>query len=467
MKRLVLSLLAFLLVAPAFAGSVYIPYPDTVVLGGVTYETRVMLGNADRSQELPIEYVYLPIFRDGTLRDDVEPVEVVVPAGDTITLVVPGTRGMLEIDAPDDVQIHARLVAINGDAKGQGFDLPVLSSLNVLPAGGTGHLLGWERLNNGDTSYTNFGLVNLGREIANCLIDVIRINGSMAVGQFPLVIQPLSHNQWPQVLGIAGVTQALGWRAVVTCDQDFYTYSVVHYPATSRVTVVGPSASGKSQLSRPGDGGVSTEFTYLSDIPIDRWGGIEVRPFLDATGIDWHPSGGGPPAGPIAPIRIEGITYDKGVSFYPRWSSTAFVEFKLNGEYALFTAYVRMDDVYKGRYEWAVVSGDRWIRLERPSDGFGGVERSNPIRVGSAGNFMVKGDDALLYQSPEVYAHGAPLMIEIDVTGVDVLRLQGHPSGTEQLNAPYRRGLSSPRLITNCPWLDQLSFADAKVFKAN
>ena len=467
MKRLVLSLIPLLLAVPAFAGTVYVPYPDTVVLGGVTYETRVLLANADRGQDNTVEYLYLPIFRDGTIRDGVEPTEVVVPAGDTITMTVAGNRGMLEIYAPDAVQVHARLVATNGDIKGQGFDLPVMSSDNAVPAGGEAHLLGWERLGNGATSYTNFALVNLGRDIANCLVDVIRINGTMAVEGFPLVLKPLSHNQWPHALGIAGVTEALGWRAIVTCDQDFYSYSVVNYPATSRVTVVGPAASGESLLERPGAGGVSTEFDYLSDLPVDRWGGLEIGPFIDATGIDFHPPGGGPRVGPIAPIRIQGVTYEKGVSFYPKWSSTPFVEFKLNGEYALFTAIVRLDDIYSGRYEWGVVSGDRFIRLERPSDGFRGRERSNPIRIGSAANFAIKGDGAVLYQSPEIYAYGAPLVIEIDVTGVDVLRLQGHLAGTEQLNAPHRNGLSSPRLVKDCPWLDMFSFADAKVFKTN
>ena len=50
----------------------------------------------------------------------------------------------------------------------------------------------------------------------------------------------------------------------------------------------GPAASGQSLLERPTEGGVSSQFDYLSDLPIDRWGGIELRPFVDSTGIDFH-----------------------------------------------------------------------------------------------------------------------------------------------------------------------------------
>ncbi len=464
LSSLILPLTALLLAVPAFAGTVYAPYAANVELGGVTYETRVWVANADRGADAIIEYLYLPIFRDGTDRDGVEPTELVVPAGDTITLAVAGSRGMLEIFAPEEVQVHARLVATHGDAEGQGFDLPILSSDNVLQAGGKAHLLGWERLGNGDTSYTNFGLVNMGDQIANCLVDVIRIDGVKVVEAYPITVNALSHNQWPQALGIAGVTEALGWRAIVTCDQEFYSYAVVNYPATSRLIVVTPSASGRSQLERPLDGGVSTEFDYLSDLPIASWSGLEIGPFLDRSGIDFHPAGGGPPVGGIAPIRIQGVTYEKGLSFYPRWSVTGYVEYQLNGEYAQFNAIARVDDFFNGRYEWAVVENDDWRRLERPSDGFRGVERSNPIRVGSAMTFQVKGDGVVLYQSPEVYAYGDPVVIELDVRGVNVLRFQAHPDGTEQLGAPHRNGLSSARLVKRCPWLDMIDFADAKLF---
>ena len=465
MKRLLCSLVLVLLTAPAFAGTVYIPYASGLELGGVTYETRVWATNNDFANASTIEYLAFPTFRDGTEREELEPTELTIPAAGTFIFTISGTRGMLEVFAPEHVQIDARMVATGGNPVGQGFDVPIVSSDNVVPAGQDAHLLGWERILAGEVAFTNFGLVNLGHDTANCLVDVVRTDGNQVVEDFPLTINPLSHNMWRHALGIVGVTDAYGWRAIVTCDQQFYTYSSIQYPLTSRMTFAGPAASGKSLLERPVGGGVSSEFDYMSDLPIHGWGGIEIRPFINRSGIDFHPPGGGSPIGGIVPIRINGVTYDKGLSFYPRWSVTPFVEYKLDGRYAQFTAVVRVDDFFNGRYEWGVVNSDcRFVRLERPPEGFRGPERSNPIRVGSAMTFQVRGDGEVLYQSPEVYAYGDPIMLEIDVRGVDVLRLQAHPDGTEQLGAPHRNGLSAPRKVCRAPWLDMIDFADPKLF---
>ncbi len=465
MKRLLCSLIPLLLAVPAFAGTAYIPFATAFELGGVTYETRIWVTNLDTANDNSIEILHIPTFRDGTEREEVEPTELVLDRGDTVILAVGGGQGMLEVFAPEDVHVDARMVAIDGDPEGQGFDVPVVSSDNVIPAGGQAHVLGWERRASGATAHTNFGLLNLGHQIANCLIDVIRINGTAAVTGFPVTVNALSHNWWPQALGIVGVNEASGWRAIVTCDQQFFTYASIQYPATSRMTYTDPSASGRSTLERPTSGGTSTEFDYLSDLPIDSWGGLEIGPFTDGSGIDFHAPGG--PRGPIGPIRIQGTTYAKGVAFYPRWSATPFVEYRLDGQYAVFTAIVRIDDVYNNRYEWAIVdvNNGNFIRLERPPEGYRGPERTNPIRVGGAMTFQVRGDGEVLYQSPEIYAYGDPLVLEIDVRGVDVLRLQGHPDGTEQLNAPHRNGLRSARRVRRAPWLDMIDFADAKVFQ--
>ncbi len=467
MKRLLVFLVPLLLVTPAFAGTLYVPYSTGVVLGGVTYDTQIWVSNGNRAEASTIEYLFLPTFRDGTDRENLVPTEWVIEPGVTAILTVEGSRGMLEIYAPEDVQVDARMVATTGNVQDQGFSMPVVSSDNLIPAGEDAHLLGWERFDNGATSFTNFALLNMGHEVANCLVDVLRVNGTQAVQDFPLAINPLSHNMWAQALGILGVANASGWRAIVNCDQPFYTYSAINYPHTSRMTFSGPAATGRSQLLRPTDGGVSEEFDYMSDLDIDRWGGIELRPFVNRTGIDWHPSGGGSPVGGIAPITINGQTYDKGLSFYPKWSNTGFVEYRLNGQYGLFTATVRVADYYRGKYEWAVVreSDGRWLRLERPPEGFRGPERTNPIRVSSALTFQVLGDGEVLYRSPEIYAYGDAVVLEIDVTGVDVLRLQTHPDGHERRGAPHRNGLSRDRLVTRCPWNDMVSFADPKLFK--
>ncbi len=468
MKRLALLLLPCLLAAPAFAGTLYVPFAADFELGGMSYQTWVWATNHHTAEPATIEYLNLDTFTIGTDREDIEPVELMIPPGETMILVSEANQGMIEVFAPLDVYVQARLVPVGEDpAAGHGIEVPVISSDNVIPAGGRAHLLGWERRADGAEAYSNFGLLNLGHQEANCFVDVLRGDGALIADNVPLPLSPLSHLHFEHALSLLGLSEAVDWRTVVTCDQKFYSYLSLYYPTTGRLAFVGPAPSGASELQRPLGGGVSTQFDYISDLPIDAWGGLEIGPFIDSTGIDFHhPSGH--PVGGYRDLRIQGVTYEKGISFYPKWSQVPYVEYQLGGQYALFTAVVRVDDFYTGKYEWAVVhpTTGRWERLERPSDGFRGVERTNPIRVGSAMTFQVKGDGVVLYQSPEIYAYGDPLTIEVDVRGVDVLRLEGHPDGTEQLGAPHRNGLSSARPVFRCPWLDLIDFADAKLFYA-
>ncbi len=465
MKRLLLFLLPWLLAAPAFAGTLYVPFSADFDLGGISHQTWIWVTNHD-AEPAAVEYLTLQTFSVGTDREGVEPTTMEVPPWQTVVFPAEGTQGMLEIFVPLTTYVQARLVPVGVDpAAEQGMPVQVISSDNLVEAGDRAHLQGWERALDGAEAYSNFGLLNLGHQEANCFVDVIQGNGGLVADNIPLLFSALSHNHFPQALSLLGVTEAEDWRTVVTCDQKFYTYVSIYYPTTGRMAFIGPSESGASQLQRPLDGGVSTEFDYLSDLPIDSWGGLEIGPFIDSTGIDFHhPSGS--PVGGFADLRIQGVTYEKGISFYPKWSQTPFVSYQLNGQYALFTAVVRVDDFYTGKYEWAVVnvSDGNWVRLERPPDGFRGVERTNPIRVGSAMTFTVRVDGEVRYQSPEIYAYGEPLMIEVDVTGGEVLRLQAHPDGHEQPGAPHRNGLSSARLVRRCPWLDLIDFADAKLF---
>ena len=466
-SKLAVCLLLALLAAPAFAGTVYVPYAADVTVGGQQYETWIWASN-DYPDILGLaEYYFIPSFQDGTVRQ-IDPVEVWLNPGESrvFDLGGGGVRGMLEIEASAEVYLQARLVPAGGTpAEGQGVALPIVSSDNVVPAGETVQLLGWEREADGALASSNFGLLNLGHSATDCSVDVYKNTGEVVIANVVLTFNALSHNQFDNVLSILGETEAREWRLAVSCDQPFFPYLSILYPETGRLTFVEGAASGKSQLDRPG-GGPSTQFEYLSDLPIDRWGGLEVGPLVDRSGLDLHAN---PPLHSFKPLEIQGVEYAKGISFYPRWNAVPYVEFRLDGNYALFTADVRVDDYFTGHYEWAVVNTttNQWERLERPPDGFHGVERTNPIRIGAALTFQVIGDGQVLYQGPEVYAYGPPVQIEVDVTGVQVLRLQTHPDGTERLEAPHRNGLSSPRLVKRCPWTDLIDFADAKLFLPN
>lgn len=462
--HLTLALALVLLATPVLAGTVYVPFASDVIVGGQQYKTWVWASNNYPEILGLTEHYFIPSFTDGTVRQD-EPSQIWLTAGESRVLGVgSGTRGMLEVEASSEVYLQARLVPVGGTAAdGQGVSIPIISSDNAIPANEKVQLLGWVREANGALASSNFGLINLGHSATDCAVDVYKDSGEVVLQSVVLSFAALSHNQFDNVLAILGETEGSNWRIAVSCDQPFFPYLSIYYPATGRITFVEAAESGKSALARPGSGGPSEMFEYLSDLPVDRWGGLEIGPLIDRTGIDFHAS---PIRYGYKKLSINGIEYDKGVSFYPKWSQTPFIEYQLGGEYALFTAIVRIDDDHRDDYEWAIVntSTGNWEELRRPSDGYRGRETTNPIRVSSAMTFRVIGDGQTLYQSPEIYSYGDALVIEVDVTGVQVLRLQGHPDGTERLGAPHRNGLSSDRLVKRCPWFDLIDFADAKLF---
>ena len=246
-------LLALLVAAPALAGTVYVPYASSPELGGVQYRTWIWASNHNTEINGVAEHLFIPSFTDGTAdRDLVDPTQVWMgPGRSRVIRVAPG-RGMLEILASPDVYIHARLVPVGEDPRsGQGIHLPVISSDNLVPADQETHLLGWERQDDGALASSSFGLVNLGHEGATCSVSAFRDDGQVVVEDVVLGFLPLSHNHFDNVLSILGQTEGSNWRVSVTCDQPFFPYLAVFYGETGRIVLVGPAASGRSQLDRP------------------------------------------------------------------------------------------------------------------------------------------------------------------------------------------------------------------------
>lgn len=89
------------------------------------------------------------------------------------------------------------------------------------------------------------------------------------------------------------------------------------------------------------------------------------------------------------PMRIGGVAYDRGVGVH----SPSSLVYNLGGEYTRFTSYVGIDD----------------------SVGNSSID-------GSA-EFQVWGDGVLLYTSPRLTGADAPHLVDVDITGVQQLRL--------------------------------------------
>jgi len=240
---------------PSHAGTVYVPLTVQTSVDGIELETQVWLTNST-GQFAKAEVVFIPMGTDGTKRNGVAPEEVSVWAGTTVRYDPlengPGI-GLLEITVPDGVFATARLVGdhpLFGHALGT--EVPVVTSANMIPDGGTAQVQGWEREANG--VITDFGLVNLSHEASSCQVSVFNGGGAQVKSSVLLPIQPLSMVHFTDALGVLGETDNPNARAQVTCDGAFYPFSLLSDFRTGETLFLTPSGSGQSGLTPPGQG---------------------------------------------------------------------------------------------------------------------------------------------------------------------------------------------------------------------
>jgi hypothetical protein len=252
MKRAFLNALALLGIAgPAFAGTVYIPIPDAVGPNGSSRAVKIWLTNSGTSQST-VKTTYLDADRDGTKRST-PAVADNVPAGRTILFsgAVPGKVGLLEIDAPAEVSIDARLITTAG-GRTLYSALPVISSANLFAANKTAVVQGLEGDNQTGT-FSGVGIVNLGSQAGQCTVKVFRADGSQIAGNVILPLKPLSFQYYADALGALGTLKAVDARVTLSCNQPFYLYGTLYSGTTSQLLVLSPSAAGSS-LTAPDSG---------------------------------------------------------------------------------------------------------------------------------------------------------------------------------------------------------------------
>jgi hypothetical protein len=458
-KNVLALLLPMALAAPAWAGTVYVPHPGNVEIGGVEYKTQIWASNVDESEARRIEHYFIRSLSDGTERD-AKPTVVRVGPGRTTRLEIDSaSSGLVEIFAAPQVVITARLVQkVPGPGPLAGAQLPVIDSDNVVEAGETAHLQGWERIENVVT--TTFGLANLGDESAQCMVKVFRADGSQIKSTALLLLSSLSHVQFREALDILDAGNVKDVRSEVTCDQPFFPYVAVFADDPAGVVYVVPSASGKSELHRPAEEG---DFVYLSDIPWTSTSNIEWGPWADRTGVEGGRHGEGPVRQAFRLMQIKGEEYEKGISWIGHWGNSA-VSWSLNGAYSRFTTLVRIDDEPLGRHEWGIVDADgNIVGIKRPIPSH---ETRSVFKIGAGGSLQVIGDGKVLYRTRDFYAYGEPVFVDLDVTGVETLRLVFVADHVEQPDAPHRQGLDVPKQTKKCPWWDLLVIPDAKLYPA-
>jgi hypothetical protein len=439
-----------------FSETVYIPVPADVRAGN-PFEARIDITNTGL-QAASFTTYFIPSDTDGLDRPEGAEQGFLLLPGATLQTGVEGSGlGLFEITSDHDgLQVHARLMGSRDGVQYLGAELPVVTRWNSFAANTTAQVQGWAR--NGSL-VTDFGLINLGFQEASCLISVRRVDGSAIATNINLTWPPRSQRQFNDALGILNLNSVAGIRTSVSCDQSFYPYSTQFDNQTGEMMFVAPSAKVEDGISDPAD----SEFVYLDELNWTETYNVRNGPHKNVSGFEPHAPGG--EIGGYKPIQINGVTYPKGVSWFPGWGDSK-VTWQLGGQYKRFQAIVRVDDEKFGKYEWGVVnrSTGQFIRIERPPQGFNGPENNTRFRIGAGCHLKINGDGVTIYESPEFYAYGPAVDVDIDVEGVDKLDIILIGTHSEQGGAPHRAGLTStPALVQTNTFHDLIDLADAKL----
>ncbi len=248
MKTSLLGGLALLaLAAPAAAGNLYIPLLDRDGAGDSHQRTEVWIANAG-TQTRNFTPVFLPAGTSGAALSGTGTPAALLN-GRTSKLVgttTAGHFGLLEISAPAEIQVEARLANTAGANPALYTPVPVITSANVVRAGTLAHLVGLGRTSGG--LYTDLGIVNLEKQAAQCTVAAFRADGSQIAGTASVPLEPLSMRHFGDALGLLGETDALDVRIQVTCDRTFYPYAAVFNPLSGTLLFTTPAGSGASTL---------------------------------------------------------------------------------------------------------------------------------------------------------------------------------------------------------------------------
>jgi hypothetical protein len=238
----ILALVAAL--APAHAGTVYIPLAPQRTVGAVHYRTEVLAANTNAATSA-LTTVFIPTGGDGTRAGGAPTrINLLPQATFVLTNLAPaGREGLLAITADSgdaQVAVTARIVASDRSGKVLGsLPLPAIGSGNAIAAGDTAQIQGLSRPAAG--TVLRFGVINLGSEAATCSAAAFRANGATAGGAIGFTAPPLSQQAVAAPLSALGAAKFSDARVEVTCDQPFYPYALQLGPAAGQTAVHTPS----------------------------------------------------------------------------------------------------------------------------------------------------------------------------------------------------------------------------------
>lgn len=233
-----LALLAPL--APAVAGTVYVPVATHQTVGSVTYKTGVWVSNPS---DVPRRFTtaFIATDTDGTRRTVNGAATVPARGSLLLTNLAPrGSHGMLEIEGAPQLVVRARLDAVGTGGKVlSSAPVPVVTAENWVPAGKTAHLQG---LGTPAGGVAGFGLLNLAWKQGSCTIEAFRPDGRPLGRLDGFKVAALGHRQPQQLVTAHNAGLLTDARIEVTCNQPFYVYSTQLSTDGGRTAFVEPSA---------------------------------------------------------------------------------------------------------------------------------------------------------------------------------------------------------------------------------
>lgn len=236
-------------VAPAWAGTVYVPILTFDDPGGATYRTRIWLTNAgDGPAE--VHALFLAHAANGT-ENRSQPQSTTVAPGATVVLFSTLGTGLLELQAPATVAVGAELRATSLIGPQEVFgSVPVVGSAQAAKAGETVFLQGMRRTTSGVEAH--LGLMNLGHRQASCDLQVVAADGRSLADVPGMPVPALSQVFFEDALGILRQSQIGDVHARISCNRPFFAFLALMERATGEVVFVHPSATGASTFQPPG-----------------------------------------------------------------------------------------------------------------------------------------------------------------------------------------------------------------------
>ncbi len=238
-------------VAPASAGTVYVPLASNTSVQGANYNTRVWVTNPDTATH-HFTTTFVQQGTDGTSVPSSTNIFASASGTTVLASVAPaGQTGILAINSATTLLLAGARLEVT-DANGNLIGIaamPMITQQTAAAAGGLQEVQGLQR--NATGTVTDYSIVNLGSAAAQCTVAAFASDGGMITAPATLSVTTFSRRDFADVLAAVGVTADSDDRIVASCNQPFYTFATVYTPGTGSFSVLSPSTDLSGNVGPP------------------------------------------------------------------------------------------------------------------------------------------------------------------------------------------------------------------------